>query len=161
MSFSVVMPLSTVFHSINSHDNSPFSHSALLVLSLPFWSFHLRISVKVPCSPDVIPSGWMGSKHQLTNWLTILTLTITGDPWYEASRGMSKAYRHRHSTWWLWPLASTRNANIFQPTRGMPAIWPRLLCWLPEGVSVKQPLRKIYLKSVFYRPKTLSGRNRH
>ena len=36
---SVLMALSTVFHSINSTDNSPFSHFVLLVLFLPYWSF--------------------------------------------------------------------------------------------------------------------------
>ena len=35
VSVSVSMALSTVFHSINSPDNSPFSHSVLPVLSLP------------------------------------------------------------------------------------------------------------------------------
>ena len=35
----VFMALSTVFHSINSPDNSPLSHSALLVSILPYWSF--------------------------------------------------------------------------------------------------------------------------
>ena len=39
VSISVFMALSTVFHSINSPDNSPFSHSVLLVLCLPYWSF--------------------------------------------------------------------------------------------------------------------------
>ena len=39
VSISVVIVLSTVFHSINSPDNSPFSHSVLSVLSLPYWSF--------------------------------------------------------------------------------------------------------------------------
>ena len=34
VSFSVVMALPTVFHSINS-DNSPFSHTVLVVLTLP------------------------------------------------------------------------------------------------------------------------------
>ena len=34
-SVSVFMALSTVFHSINSSDNSAFSHSVLSVLSLP------------------------------------------------------------------------------------------------------------------------------
>ena len=33
---SVFMALSTVFHSINSPDKSPFSHSVLAVLSLPY-----------------------------------------------------------------------------------------------------------------------------
>ena len=31
------MALSTVFHSINSPDNSPLSHSLLPILSLPYW----------------------------------------------------------------------------------------------------------------------------
>ena len=62
------MALSAVFHSINSPDNSPFSHSvlpdfmsALLVLSTTY------LFMKVSFSPDVIPSGWLGSKHQITN----------------------------------------------------------------------------------------------
>ena len=41
----VFMALSTVFHSINSPDNSPFSHSVLPVLSLPYRSFRLYISL--------------------------------------------------------------------------------------------------------------------
>ena len=39
VSVSVFMALSTVFHSIISPDNSPFSHSILPVLSPPYWSF--------------------------------------------------------------------------------------------------------------------------
>ena len=42
---SVFMALSTVFQSINSPDNSPFSHSVLPVLPLPYWSFQLYISL--------------------------------------------------------------------------------------------------------------------
>ena len=41
LSVSVFMTLSTVFHSINSPDNSLLSHSLLPVLSLPYWSFQL------------------------------------------------------------------------------------------------------------------------
>ena len=41
---SVFMALSTVFQSINSPDNSPFSHSVLPVLFLPYWSLQLCIS---------------------------------------------------------------------------------------------------------------------
>ena len=37
--------LSTVFYSINSPDNSPFSHSVLPVSSLPYWSFQLYVSL--------------------------------------------------------------------------------------------------------------------
>ena len=42
---SVIMTLSTVFHSINSPDNSLLSHSVLLALFLPYWSFQLYISL--------------------------------------------------------------------------------------------------------------------
>ena len=40
-SVSVFMALSTVFHSINSPDNSPLSHSVLPVLILPYWCSQL------------------------------------------------------------------------------------------------------------------------
>ena len=46
-SISVFMALSTVFHSINSPDNSPFSHSVLLVFPLPWWSFKLYVSLSL------------------------------------------------------------------------------------------------------------------
>ena len=45
VSVSVFMALSTVFRSLNSPDNSPLSHSVLLVLFLPYWSFRLYISL--------------------------------------------------------------------------------------------------------------------
>ena len=45
VSISVSMALSSLFHSINSPDNSPFSRSVLPVFSLPYWSFKLYISV--------------------------------------------------------------------------------------------------------------------
>ena len=45
VSVSVFVALSTVFHSINSPDNSPLSHSVLPVLVLPDWSFQLYISL--------------------------------------------------------------------------------------------------------------------
>ena len=44
-SISVFMAISTVFHSINSLDNSPLSHSLLPVLFLAYWSFELFISL--------------------------------------------------------------------------------------------------------------------
>ena len=44
VSVSVSMALSTVFHSINPPDDSPFSRSVLPVLSLPCRSFQLYIS---------------------------------------------------------------------------------------------------------------------
>ena len=39
VSVSVLMALSTVFHSINSPDNSPLSHSVLLVLFLSSFNY--------------------------------------------------------------------------------------------------------------------------
>ena len=42
MSISVLMALSTVFHSINSPDNFPLSDSVLQVLFLPYCSFQLE-----------------------------------------------------------------------------------------------------------------------
>ena len=45
VSTSVFMALSAVFHSIKSPDNSPLSHSVLLVLPLTYWSFQLYISL--------------------------------------------------------------------------------------------------------------------
>ena len=45
MSVPDFMALSTVFHSANYPDNSPLSHSVLLVLFLPNWSFQLYISL--------------------------------------------------------------------------------------------------------------------
>ena len=44
VSVSVFMALLTVFHSVNSPDNSPLSHSVLPVLFLPYRSFQLYIS---------------------------------------------------------------------------------------------------------------------
>ena len=44
VSVSVFMALSTVFHFI-SPDNSPFSHSVLPALPLPYWSFQLYSSL--------------------------------------------------------------------------------------------------------------------
>ena len=45
VSVSVFMALSTVFHSINSRDNSPFSRSVLPVLSLSYWFFQVYVSL--------------------------------------------------------------------------------------------------------------------
>ena len=45
VSMSVFMAVSDVFHSINSPDNSPLSHSVLPVLLLPYWSFQLYVSL--------------------------------------------------------------------------------------------------------------------
>ena len=65
------MALSTVFLSINFPDNSLLSHcsygliSALLVLSI------IYLFMKASLSPDIILCGWLGLKHQLTNYLSL------------------------------------------------------------------------------------------
>ena len=66
VSISVFMTLLIVFYAINSPDNSPFSRFVHPVLSLPYWSFQPYISKKISFSTDIIPGGWLGSKHQLT-----------------------------------------------------------------------------------------------
>ena len=45
VSIYISMALSTVLHSINSPSNSLFSDSVLPVLSLPYWSFLLYVSL--------------------------------------------------------------------------------------------------------------------
>ena len=72
VSISVFMALSTVFCFINSLSNSPFSHSYLsgLISALSHLSA-ICIYMKISFSPDIIPSGWQGSKHQLTNKQTL------------------------------------------------------------------------------------------
>ena len=45
VSVSVFMALPTVFHSINSPNTSPLSHSVLPVLFLPYRSFQLHSSL--------------------------------------------------------------------------------------------------------------------
>ena len=69
VSISVFEALSTVFHSINSPDNSPFFSlcscglsSALLVLSTIIISLYEKF-----LQPWYNAYGWLGSKHQLTS----------------------------------------------------------------------------------------------
>ena len=80
VSISVFVALSTVFHSINSLDNSPFSHFRSYFCSigpLTVW-----LLMKVFFSSDIIPSGWLGSKHQLTNLLTNSQMNrLTSQDW--------------------------------------------------------------------------------
>ena len=49
------MALSTVFHSINSPDNSLLSRPVLPVLFLPYWSFHY-IHLGLVCMTEVASS---------------------------------------------------------------------------------------------------------
>ena len=72
VSVSVFMALSTIFHSINSPDNSAFwlcfsrLISALLVFSTTY------LFMKDSFSPDIILCGWPNLKHQLTNYIFAL-----------------------------------------------------------------------------------------
>ena len=58
----VFMVLSTVFHSINSPNNSPLSHSVPAVLCLPYWFIKLYISLY-----ESLPQPWFNPL-----WLTWL-----------------------------------------------------------------------------------------
>ena len=53
--------------------------SVLPVLSQLYWSFQLLcLFMKVSFSREIIPSGWLGSKHQLTNsLLPLLPLALS------------------------------------------------------------------------------------
>ena len=55
VSASVLMAYSTVFHSINSSDNSPLSHSVLISAVLVLSTIYLFMTVSL--SPDVLPCG--------------------------------------------------------------------------------------------------------
>ena len=58
VSVSVFMAHSTVFHFVNSPDNIPLSHSVLLVLFLPYWSFQLYLSSwQSPSAPALMESS--------------------------------------------------------------------------------------------------------
>ena len=68
LSFSVFMVFSTVFHSINSPDDSPLSHSVLPVfISALLFLSTIYLFMKVYFEPDIILCGWLGLKYQLTN----------------------------------------------------------------------------------------------
>ena len=89
VSISVFMVLSTVFHSINSPNNSPLSHSVLRVLILPYWSFYLyTFFMKVSLSPDIILCGSLGLKHRLTNYLPVVgqLLRVARGFWWKYPR---------------------------------------------------------------------------
>ena len=76
--YTVLVSVSVFFGPFNcisfykfSQQLSVFSLCSSGLISLPCWFFQLHVSLwQSPISPDVIPSGWLGSRHQLTNWLT-------------------------------------------------------------------------------------------
>ena len=68
VSIFVFMALLTVFHSINSPDNSPLSRPVLSVYFCLIGPFNYISPMKVSLSPDVILWGSLGLKHQLANF---------------------------------------------------------------------------------------------
>ena len=70
VSVSVFIALSAVLHSKNSVTTLHFL-TVLVVFFSAYWSFqvYIYLFMKVSFSPDVILCGWLGLKHQLTNWL--------------------------------------------------------------------------------------------
>ena len=81
VSISVSIALSTVFYSINSSENSVFSLSSSVLISVLLVLSTIYLFLEVSFRPGIIPSGWLGSKHQLTK------LTNTGG--YPVYRGKS------------------------------------------------------------------------
>ena len=71
VSVSVFMALSTVFHSINSPNNSLLSHSVLPVFFALLVFSSVYLSMKVFFNPDIILCSWMGLNHKLTNSLSV------------------------------------------------------------------------------------------
>ena len=69
------MALSTVFHSINSPDNSLFSHSVLLVLSRPYWSFQQYISLYESVLQPWYKPKWLTELKTPINLVTNSVLT--------------------------------------------------------------------------------------
>ena len=67
VSISAFMALSTVIHSINSPDNSVFLLCSLDLIFAWLVLSTICLFMKLSFSPDIIPSGWLGSK---TYWLT-------------------------------------------------------------------------------------------
>ena len=69
VSISVFMVLSTVFHSINSSDNSPLCFSVFPVFFLALLVFStMYLFTNVSHSSDLILCDSLGLKHQLTNF---------------------------------------------------------------------------------------------
>ena len=64
---SVFTVLSTVFHSINSPDNSSLSHSVLPVVFFCLIGPFNYLFMEVYFNPDKVLCGRMGLKHILTN----------------------------------------------------------------------------------------------
>ena len=72
------MALSNVFHSVNSPNNSSFSHAVLPVLSLPYWSFQLYryLFMQSLLQPWYNPQWLTRLKTPINYWLTLLYVWI-------------------------------------------------------------------------------------
>ena len=115
MPISVFVALSTVFHSINSPDSSPCSHSVPPVLPLAYWSFQLCISLWKSSSAlilwSVVVDGAQNSS-KLTQLLTIyFSVCVQRTSWWRSrltrpdsgwrSRRLTPGTRRTSSlTWW-------------------------------------------------------------
>ena len=78
VSVSVFTALSTVFHSIKSSDNFPFSYPVLPVFFLPYWSFQLCVSLRKCPSALVEPLvvDWARDTNKQTHHLHLYCLTF-------------------------------------------------------------------------------------
>ena len=82
---------------------SPGLMSALLVLST------LYLFMKISFSPDIIPRGWLGSKHQLSNWLLCLPPTLF---WHTTYFGKLKGRWRVMRNWRLSSDTRTRSKTF-------------------------------------------------
>ena len=112
------MDLSTVFHSINSPYNSVFSLCSFTIICVLLVVSTTYIFMKVSFSPDVIRSGWLGSNHQLSNWLPLSRT-------YQKSHGshtvfICKSQRPGIKGLQSLRLTNARTSHIFSITRTNP-----------------------------------------
>ena len=125
-SVSLFMVLSTVFHSINSPNNSAFSLCSSGLISVLLVLSTLYLPIKVSLSPDVILCGWLGLKHQLTNspckiWNTCLEEEKCFSTWTIQTylNPLSCQYRLHHLRIWSWSNTCTR----FSADHGTRTCW--------------------------------------
>ena len=118
VSISVFMALLTVSHSIILPDNSPFSHSVLPVLCLPYWSFQLYISFWKSPSALILLVSWCFEPSQPQRITSGLNTNFT----LSLSYSLHKSHTTSHVFWAYLYSAGTQHGNLHQ------AGWPILFC---------------------------------
>ena len=104
------LAFSTVFHSRNFPDNSPFSHCSSGLISVLLVLSTIYLSMKVFFSPDIIHCGWLGLKHQLSNYLTLLRLLLLGRNKQDHDEIL--IYYRRKLFFFAWPIVIGRMSVV-------------------------------------------------